>query len=64
MDLSLRRCRFQLRISVQIAFTALSDTAGLKLMKNFPALSENSWEACIHGAFAGFTAFSIVAAIR
>ena len=36
MDLSLRRCRFQLRISVRIAFTALSETAGLKLMKNFP----------------------------
>ena len=35
MDLSLRRCRFQLRISARIAFTALSETAGLKLMKNF-----------------------------
>jgi len=34
--LSLRRCRCQLRISVRIAFTALSATAGLKLMKNFP----------------------------
>jgi hypothetical protein len=28
------------------------------------ALSENSWEACIYGSFAGFTAFSIVAALR
>jgi hypothetical protein len=31
--LSLRRCRSQLRISSRIAFTALSATAGLKLMK-------------------------------
>ena len=31
--LSLRRCRFQLRISARIVFTALSETAGLKLMK-------------------------------
>ena len=30
--LSLRKCRFQLRISARIAFTALSETAGLKLM--------------------------------
>jgi hypothetical protein len=36
IDLSLRKCRFQLRISARIAFTALSETAGLKLMKNFP----------------------------
>jgi hypothetical protein len=36
MDLSLRKCRFQLRISVRIAFTALSETAGRKLMKYFP----------------------------
>jgi hypothetical protein len=28
------------------------------------ALSENSWEDCIYGSFAGFTAFSIVAALR
>ncbi|MBZ5729053.1 MAG: recombinase family protein, partial [Acidobacteriia bacterium] len=28
MDLSLRKCRFQLRISARIAFTALSETAG------------------------------------
>jgi hypothetical protein len=28
------------------------------------ALSENSWEACIYGTFAGFLAFSIVAALR
>jgi hypothetical protein len=34
--LSLRRCSFQLRISARIAFPALSDTAGLKLMKYFP----------------------------
>jgi len=36
IDLSLRRCRFQPRISARIAFTALSETAGLKLMKYFP----------------------------
>ena len=36
IDLSLRRCRFQLRISTRIAFTALAETAGLKLMKNLP----------------------------
>src|SRR5713226_7173711 len=34
IDLSLRRCRSQLRISARIAFTALSETAGLKLTKN------------------------------
>jgi hypothetical protein len=34
--LSLHKCGFQLRISARIAFTALSETAGLKLMKNFP----------------------------
>ena len=28
-----------------------------------PALSENSWKACIYGNFAGFTALSIVAAL-
>jgi hypothetical protein len=33
IDLSLRSCRFQCRISARIAFTALSETAGLKLMK-------------------------------
>src|SRR6516225_10198113 len=37
MDLSLRSGRFQLRISVRIAFTALSETAGLKLMKCLPS---------------------------
>jgi len=37
IDLSLRKGRFQLRISVRIFFTALSETAGLKLMKCFPA---------------------------
>jgi len=36
MALSLRLARFQLRISVRIALTALSETAGLKLMKYFP----------------------------
>jgi len=36
IDLSLRKGRFQLRISARMAFTALSETAGLKLMKNFP----------------------------
>jgi len=36
IDLSLRRCRFQLRISSRMAFTALSEIAELKLMKNFP----------------------------
>ena len=34
--LSLRKCRFQPRISARMAFTAWSATAGLKLMKNFP----------------------------
>jgi len=34
--LSLRRGRFQLRILSRIAFAALFETAGLKLMKYFP----------------------------
>src|SRR5438128_10341031 len=34
--LSLRRCRFQLRISLRIDFPASSEIAGLKLMKYFP----------------------------
>ena len=36
--LSLRLGRFQLRILSRIAFAALFETAGLKLMKNFPYL--------------------------
>jgi hypothetical protein len=36
MRLSLRKCRSQLPISARIAFAALSETAGLKLMKYFP----------------------------
>lgn len=36
IDLSLRRCRFQLRISARMTFTALSESAGLKLRKYFP----------------------------
>jgi len=35
IDWSLRRCS-QLRISARITFTALSATAGLKLMNHFP----------------------------
>jgi hypothetical protein len=34
--LSLRKCRFQLRISVRIDFPASSEMAGLKLMKYLP----------------------------
>jgi hypothetical protein len=34
-------CRFQLRISARIAFTASSDTAGLNLMKYFPCDSSS-----------------------
>jgi len=34
--LSLRRGRFQLRIVSRMVFAALFETAGLKLMKNFP----------------------------
>ena len=37
IDLSLRKCRFQLRISDRIVRTAVSETAGLKLMKYFPS---------------------------
>jgi len=34
--LSLRRGRFQLRIVSRMVLAALFETAGLKLMKNFP----------------------------
>jgi len=43
IDLSLRRCRSQPPISARMAFTALSETAGLKLMRYFPEVDPIVW---------------------